>query len=316
MSAQNQLCMLLACHVWGSLSLDEYNVYTANGPPSADKLALCSQAQAQSQAQAAARERRDVTRSPQDAAETWRRHIYIEGLYAQPMGMAQNRMLRVFPFLAFHCCLPHMHMQELMMQTRRLQESMAGYCCCMSIFPLLLRKFLLVKPTDYLPHAETGPAVAVPPVIPEERKQQRVEAWVDRELRALLQTDDIAIVRAYVMGLVRGIGFAARQVCCTVRTLHTCHLLQGLPFARGRWYRTPSFVRKRPSWHLKWDASASSHSWFWFVTGRSSERWFLLWQEGAEGSAGRAAGSARTDATAALKPFLHEHAAHFWHELR
>lgn len=71
----------------------------------------------------------------------------------------------------------------------------------------------------FLPHAETGPAVAVPPVIPEERKQQRVEAWVDRELRALLQTDDIAIVRAYVMGLVRGIGFAARQVCCTVRIL-------------------------------------------------------------------------------------------------
>ena len=73
--------------------------------------------------------------------------------------------------------------------------------------------------------------MAVPPVIPEERKQQRVEAWVDRELRALLQTNDIAIVRAYVMGLVRGIGFAARQACCTVRILLTRHLLQGLLFA-------------------------------------------------------------------------------------
>lgn len=30
---------------------------------------------------------------------------------------------------------------------------------------------------------------------------------MDRELRALLQTDDVAIVRAYVIGLVRGIGF-------------------------------------------------------------------------------------------------------------
>lgn len=39
-------------------------------------------------------------------------------------------------------------------------------------------------------------------------------------------------------------------------------------------------------------------------------------QDGAEGSGEQAAGSARTDATAALKPFLHEHAAHFWHELR
>ena len=73
--------------------------------------------------------------------------------------------------------------------------------------------------------------MAVPPVIPEERKQQRMEAWVDRELRALLQTDDIAIVRAYVMGLVRGIGFAAHQVCCTVRIILTRHLLQGLYLA-------------------------------------------------------------------------------------
>ncbi|CAL5223157.1 g5626 [Coccomyxa viridis] len=139
------------------------------------------QAQAQSQAQAAARDRADVARSPQDAAEAWRRHIYVEGLYAQPM--------------------------------------------------------------------EGGPAVAVPPIMPEERKQHRLDAWVDRELRALLQTDDVAIVRAYVMGLVRGIGFVVHQ-------------------------------------------------------------------DGAEGSGEQAASSARTDATAALKPFLHEHAAHFWHELR
>ena len=43
----------------------------------------------------------------------------------------------------------------------------------------------------------------------EERRQQRLQAWVDRELRALLQSEDTAIVRAYVMGLVRGIGFSA-----------------------------------------------------------------------------------------------------------
>lgn len=45
------------------------------------------QAQAQSQAQAAAKDKGDVIRSPQDAAEAWRRHVYIEGLYAQPMGL-------------------------------------------------------------------------------------------------------------------------------------------------------------------------------------------------------------------------------------
>ncbi len=42
----------------------------------------------------------------------------------------------------------------------------------------------------------------------------------------------------------------------------------------------------------------------------------VLIQDGAEGSGEQATSSARTDATAALKPFLHEHAAHFWHELR
>ncbi len=45
------------------------------------------------------------------------------------------------------------------------------------------------------------------PSMSEERRDARLSAWVDRELRALLQTDDVAIVRAYVMGLVRGIGF-------------------------------------------------------------------------------------------------------------
>jgi hypothetical protein len=42
-----------------------------------------------------------------------------------------------------------------------------------------------------------------------ERRAQRLQAWADRELRALLQSEDTAIVRAYVMGLVRGAGFPA-----------------------------------------------------------------------------------------------------------
>jgi hypothetical protein len=80
--------------------------------------------------------------------------------------------------------------------------------------------------------------------MPEERRQQRLQAWVERELRSLLQTDDVAIVRAYVMGLVCGIGFAGR----------------------------------------------------------------------ATNGGGR--GSEHHDAAAALRPFLQEHAEHFWHELR
>ena len=73
--------------------------------------------------------------------------------------------------------------------------------------------------------------------MPEERKQHRLEAWVDRELRALLQTDDVAIVRAYVMGLVRGIGFASQQVdrmhdsqSMSVTLPCTC---SGYPFSKG-----------------------------------------------------------------------------------
>lgn len=47
------------------------------------------------------------------------------------------------------------------------------------------------------------------PAMSEERREARLSAWVDRELRAVLQADDVAIVRAYVMGLVRGVGFSA-----------------------------------------------------------------------------------------------------------
>ena len=69
------------------------------------------QAQAQSQAQAASRDRGDVARSPQDAAEAWRRHIYVEGLYAQPMG--------VFPTQYFSeiitCMLENLSMQRTLL---------------------------------------------------------------------------------------------------------------------------------------------------------------------------------------------------------
>ena len=39
-------------------------------------------------------------------------------------------------------------------------------------------------------------------------------------------------------------------------------------------------------------------------------------QDAGEARRDEGTGIARTDAAAALKPFLHEHAAQFWHELR
>ncbi len=39
-------------------------------------------------------------------------------------------------------------------------------------------------------------------------------------------------------------------------------------------------------------------------------------QDAGEALGDEGTGNARTDAAAALKPFLHEHAAQFWHELR
>ena len=42
-----------------------------------------------------------MARFPQDAAEAWRRHIYVEGLYAAPMGgfLAKRK-----PLSALHKC--------------------------------------------------------------------------------------------------------------------------------------------------------------------------------------------------------------------
>ena len=69
------------------------------------KVFSCVQAQAHSQAQAAARERADVARSPQDAAEAWRRHIYVEGLFAQPMGMSGPLAFTRIHLLIIHNCI-------------------------------------------------------------------------------------------------------------------------------------------------------------------------------------------------------------------
>ncbi|BDA50857.1 probable E3 ubiquitin-protein ligase IE61 at N-terminal half [Coccomyxa sp. Obi] len=154
------------------------------------------QAQAQSQVQGGPLAGRGGLRtsegvaSLEDAAEAWRRHIYVQGLRASPMD---------------------------------------------------------------------GDAAAGHPSMSEERRDARLSAWVDRELRALLQTDDVAIVRAYVMGLVRGIGFP------------------------------------RPS-------------------GGDGPPAHGIGPPPDNNNSGR--GGEHRDAVAALRPFLQEHAGHFWHELR
>jgi hypothetical protein len=108
--------------------------------------------------------------------------------------------------------------------------------------------------------------------MPEERRQARLQAWVERELRALLQTDDVAILRAYVMGLVRGIGFSS--AAAVSRATATTAVNGRIAVAADR---------------RGGDTAAAASS------GRGTEH---------------------RDAAAALRPFLQEHAEHFWHELR
>ncbi|EIE26155.1 hypothetical protein COCSUDRAFT_40298 [Coccomyxa subellipsoidea C-169] len=116
------------------------------------------------------------------------------------------------------------------------------------------RRHVYVQGMRAVPMEEA--AVAGQPGMSEDRRAARLSAWVDRELRSLLQTDDVAIVRAYVMGLVRGIGFARS----------------------GDGTEPPA---RQP-----------------------------------QGAVGSGRGGEQTDAVAALRPFLQEHAEHFWHELR
>ena len=140
--------------------------------------------------------------------------------------------------------------------------------------------------------------------MPEERKQHRLEAWVDRELRALLQTDDVAIVRAYVMGLVRGIGFASQQVDCML-PMYVCHIALHM-----QWL----FLQQRPTAGVM-EGQPISEDCICLMQS-SADKAAACAQAAGEALREEGTGNARTDAAAALKPFLHEHAAQFWHELR
>lgn len=83
-------------------------------------------------------------------------------------------------------------------------------------------------------------------------RSRRLQDWVDRELQALLDQEDVTIVRSFVMSLATSHGLHRRQVAPPGRQHH----------------------QQQPS-------SASEE-----------------------------------ETIAALRPFLHDQTAHFWHELK
>ena len=82
-------------------------------------------------------------------------------------------------------------------------------------------------------------------------RSRRLQDWVDRELQALLDQEDVTIVRSFVMSLA---------------TTHGLHRHQTRPTAQSQ-----------------------------------------------QQQSGSASGQ---ETIAALRPFLHDQTAHFWHELR
>ncbi|GAB4818020.1 hypothetical protein N2152v2_005066 [Parachlorella kessleri] len=115
-------------------------------------------------------------------------------------------------------------------------------------------------------------------------RERRLSEWLDRELRVLLRTDDVTIIKGFVLGLVA---------------------LSGLDNSTPS-TSPPSSSQMRGS--LQYQLSQQQQK----QQQRSPSSGL-----GAPVAVGRVgAGASRADPVAALLPFLHEHAAHFWHELR
>ena len=149
------------------------------------------------------------------------------------------------------------------------------------------------------PPAEEGALGSAPPGMSAERRAQRLQTWADRELRALLQSEDTAIVRAYVMGLARGIGFSAASPLGSHGSApqarrHACDPSGTDPMTPDHW--------------LSCEALAGP----WMLMLRQAWWVGIAQADGASGASSRR----EQDAVAALRPFLQEHAEHFWHELR
>jgi hypothetical protein len=124
-------------------------------------------------------------------------------------------------------------------------------------------------------------------------RERRLTEWIERELRALLQTDDVTILRGFVMGLVAAYGIEPLQ-----------HSGGDGGSGSGASYSSQAAARRAV-------ALASSRA-AGMVAAAAARR-----DGGADapggGTGGGALGSSPEEA---LRPFLYEHSAHFWHELR
>ncbi|KAL4437117.1 hypothetical protein ABPG75_004256 [Micractinium tetrahymenae] len=149
-------------------------------------------------------------------------------------------------------------------------------------------------------------------------RERRLTEWIDRELQALLQTDDTTIVRGFVMGLLVAYGLE--------------------PFGSDQ-----QATSGQPSSNVGGASSAAAAA---ATASRRAAEMVAAAQRGrgiagVAGGAGSGAGASRPGSSGgaagasggsgvgfvggsalssspqdALQPFLHEHAEHFWHELR
>ena len=151
-----------------------------------------------------------------DAAEAFRRHVYVQGMYAKPLGAQACGCLQYAGSMHDAQEGPTAELGSQLM-TACSPAVLQSHSAAQGQLPkAIYMRMQLLQAAVSVPDAERVPwppdeaaLGAAPPSMSEERRQQRLQAWVDRELRALLQSEDTAIVRAYVMGLVRGIGFSA-----------------------------------------------------------------------------------------------------------
>eukprot|EP00798_Chlamydomonas_sp_ICE-L_P014768 gene14768-20818_t len=112
-------------------------------------------------------------------------------------------------------------------------------------------------------------------------RDQVIESWIDRELRALLEVEDTTLVRSFVVALVRSAG------------LHPPNLAaQHHQLSSGRTSMTTSSARQATQ-------PSSGHA--------------VHMGSSVQPASGQA--SAAECPAASLARFLFEHAAHFWHEL-
>ena len=137
-------------------------------------------------------------------------------------------------------------------------------------------------------------APALPPALP-------TAEWVDRELRALLQSNDTVVLRGFVLGLVVAYGLQPFPPPAAAATTASGGASGPVPAAVG------------PAGGSSAAASAAAAQAARATASRRAAAMVAAAGGGGGGGGGGALGSSPAEA---LQPFLHEHAPHFWHELR